>query len=111
MEDYLFMSLCESVGFLFLWPRVIEKTTDWSNKSVQRNNPHLRICFYARKWITPILFVVLTGLAIGIGLDLAKEFIEIVLLNLLVLTATLFFGIFVSQYIVEHYMVGRKNYF
>ena len=111
MEDYLFFSLCESIGFLYLWPRMVEKTTDWNSKSLQRDNPHLRICFFARKWITPFLFIVLTGLAIVAGLDHAKEFLEIVVLNMLVVVTALFIGTLASQYIVEHYMVGRKHFF
>lgn len=111
MEDYLLISLCESVGFLFLWPRMVEKTTDWSSKSLQKNNPHLRICYYARKWITPFLFVVLSSVAISFGMDLAKEFVEIVVLNLVVLATTLLLGTLASQYVIEHYMTGRKHFF
>jgi hypothetical protein len=111
MEDFLFISFCESIAFLFLWPRMIEKTTDWHSKPVQKDNPHLRICFYARKWITPALFVVLSVIAMTLGLDLAKEFLEIIILNMLVVITTLSVGTILSQYIVEHYMVGRKNFF
>lgn len=111
MEDFLFISFCESIAFLFLWPRMIEKTTDWYSKPVQKDNPHLRICCNARKWITPALFVVLSVIAMTLGLDLAKEFLEIIILNILVVITTLSVGTILSQYIVEHYMVGRKNFF
>jgi len=111
MTDYLLFSVYEAIGFLFLWPCMVEKTTDWSNKSLQRDNPHLRICFFARKWITPSLFILLSGLAMVAGLDMADEFLEIVVLNLLVVLSTLLIGPLVSQYVVEHYMVGRKRVF
>ena len=111
MEDYLLFSLCEAIGFLYLWPRMVEKTTDWNNKSLQRDNPHLRICFFARKWITPSLFLLLSGLAMVSGLDMANEFLEIVVLNLLVVLATLLIGPLVSQYVVEYYAIGRKRVF
>lgn len=111
MEDFLFISFCESIAFLFLWPRMVEKTTDWNTKPVQKANPHLRICCNARKWITPVLFIILTIFAGALGLDLAKEFVEIVVLNMLVLLVAVSSGTIVSQSIVEHYMVGRKKFF
>ncbi|KAB2880399.1 hypothetical protein F9K33_05200 [bacterium] len=111
MEDYIFISLCESIGFLYLWPRAVGKTTDWSSKFMQRDNPHLRICYFARKWVTPLLFVALTVMVIVTVLDHAKEFIEIVILNLLVVISSLLIGSLASQYIVERYRVGRKHFF
>ena len=111
MEDFLYISFCESIAFLFLWPRMVEKTTDWYTKSVQKDNPHLRICCNARKWITPLLFLILTIFAMTIGLEMAKDFFEIIVLNMLVVITALFAGPLVSQYIVEHYIVGRKNYY
>lgn len=111
MENYILFSLCESIGFLYLWPRAVEKTTDWGSKSLQRDNPHLRICFFARKWVTPFLFVVLTSLAIVMGLDHARDFLEVVILNMLVVITTLLIGTLTSHYIVERYMVGRKHFF
>ncbi|MBL7995904.1 hypothetical protein JNM05_11095 [bacterium] len=111
MEDYILISLCESIGFLYLWPRTVEKTTDWSSKFTQRDNPHLRICYFARKWVTPLLFVALTVVAIAVVLEHAKEFFDIINLNLLVVMSSLLMGSLASQYIVERYRAGRKHFF
>lgn len=111
MQDYLLISFMEFIGFLFFWTKVVEKTTDWGHKPLQRDNPHLRICFYSRKWITPAMFLVLSCIVITIGIERAGETVEIVLLNLLVVMSTLLIGPLLSQAVVDHYAKGRNHFF
>ncbi len=111
MEDFLYISFCEALAFFVLWPRMMERTNDWGRKQVQRDNPHLRICCNARKWITPVLFIVLTFAAVFLGMDLAIEFTEIVLLNMLVVVTALLLGTIMTQSIVDRFMVGGKHFF
>jgi hypothetical protein len=109
MQDFLLITLFELVAIVFIWSTMAWKK--WGSAEWQKRNPHLRICYYTKKWLTPLVFMLTSGVALLFFADRAEDDIDLIFLNILVLFVSLFFGTLISQAIINHFVSGRSKSF
>ena len=109
MEEYAFLTFVETLLFFYFWPKWMSKHRGYNNAELLRDNPHLRVCYTAKKWITPVTFLCLGAGAAVIGRHFENDIAEIFFLNILVVITALVIGTLVSIIIVDRYKAGNYN--
>lgn len=107
MKEFLLFSFLEAAVIFYFWPRFIGKR-GYHNAAILRDNPHLRIGYYARLWVTPaifLLFSVTSALALH---RIHQDLLELLFLNAFLLVSSVFLGGLISKSIEEKYRMGKE---
>jgi len=109
MEEYWILTLVETLLLFYFWPKWMATHRGYNNTALLDDNPHLRICYAAKKWITPTTFLSLAAGAAIIGRSFQNDLIEIFFLNILVVITALVIGTMISIIIVDRFKSGNYN--
>ena len=109
MEEYLVFTLIETALFFYFWPKWMSKHRGYNNEALLHDNPHLRVCYLAKKWITPLTFLFLGATSVLISRRFQDDIVDIFFLNILVLVSAVVVGTMLSIAVVDHYKTGNYN--
>ncbi|MBX7152448.1 hypothetical protein K1X84_12460 [bacterium] len=108
MKEFLLFSLLEAAVIFYFWPRFIGKR-GYHNAAILRDNPHLRIIYYARLWVTPIIFLLFAVMSAVTLTRIHQDILELLFLNAFLLISSVFLGGLISKSIEEKYRVGKES--
>lgn len=107
MKEFLLFSFFEAVVIFYFWSQFIGKR-GYHNAAILRDNPHLRIGYYARLWVTPAIFLLFSIMSAFALLQIHQDFMELLFLNAFLLVSSVFIGGLISKSIEEKYRMGKE---